>query len=225
MSILFFYMACFCISFLLCIPIGPVNLEVFHHAVKKEYGHALITALGAGCGDAVWAMAAFFGLLPFLKNGYGNIHLEGIFLLCTTVLTFALGLIALKDARLIDKIERKEEELVAKMIIKKKSWSLLKGLAMVLVNPLGIASWVITLSFLKKLKIYIPLRLPYEVVFLGVVIAGAFTYFTLIVFITNKIKDWINPERTSRIIKVVGYLLIFFSLYFLFFTLKAFIFH
>ena len=37
--------------------------------------------------------------------------------------------------------------------IKRKRWAFLQGLGMVLINPLGIASWMIALSFLKKLKI------------------------------------------------------------------------
>jgi len=218
LAILFFYLSCFGISFFLCIPIGPVNLEVFHKAIKKDYVHAISTAFGAAMGDAVWAMAAFYGITPFLKNGY-NIHMEGIFLLATASITFVLGVIALKDARLKGKFEKREEEIIQR--IQKKRWSVLKGLLMVLVNPLGIASWMIALSFLKKLKIYIPLRLTYEVIFFVVVILGAVSYFTTIVLITNKMKDLFNPARTVRIVKCLGYLLVLFSIYFLFFAIKA----
>ena len=217
-SALFFYLACFWISFLLCIPIGPVNLEVFNCAVRKEYAHALSTAFGAACGDAVWAMASFYGISPFLRNGQSNILLEALFLLVTGVITFVLGVIALKDARLIDRIEKKEEEIAGK--IKKKRWAVLKGFAMVLVNPLGIGSWMIALSFLKKLKIYIPLRLTFEIFFFATVITGAFVYFLTIVFITNKMKKMFSPQRTIMIVRVLGYLLILFSFYFLFFSVK-----
>lgn len=217
-SVLFFYLACFLISFLLCIPIGPVNLEVFHSAVRKEHAHALSTAFGASCGDAVWAMASFYGISPFLRNGQSNMLLEALFLLVAGVITFVLGIIALKDARLIDKIEKKEEELAGK--IKRKRWAVLKGFAMVLVNPLGIGSWMIALSFLRKLKVYIPLRLTYEVFFFATVITGAFAYFLTIVFITHKMKKMFSPQRTIMIVRVLGYLLILFSLYFLFFSVK-----
>ena len=66
---------------------------------------------------------------------------------------------------------------------------------MVLINPLGIASWMIALSFMKKLKIYIPLTLTYEIFFMITVILGAFSYFTLIIFITNKMKSLFSPQR------------------------------
>ena len=221
LTFLLFYVGCFFISFFLCVPIGPVNLAVFQNAVKKHYGPALSLALGAAVGDSVWATAAFFGITPFLKNGY-NLSIEGIFLLVTAVITFVLGLLALKDARFLERIEKieKREEALAERI-KRKRWAFLQGLGMVLVNPLGIASWMIALSFLKKLKIYIPLTLNYEIFFMAMVILGVFSYFTLIIFITNKMKSLCTPDNTRKVIKVMGYVLIGFSLYFLFFALKA----
>jgi threonine/homoserine/homoserine lactone efflux protein len=217
-----FYLGCFFTSFCLCIPIGPVNLEVFQNAVKKHHAQALSVALGAAMGDATWATAAFFGISPFLKNGY-NILIEGVFLLITSVITFFLGLISLKDARLLEKIEKKEEALALKLT--RKRWAFVKGFTLVMINPLGIASWMIALAFMKKLKIFIPLTLTYEFFFLVAVLAGAFSYFTLIVFITNKMKSIFCPERTGKIIKVLGYVLIVFSVYFLYFAVKTLFFY
>jgi threonine/homoserine/homoserine lactone efflux protein len=218
LTYLLFYLGCFFISFFLCVPIGPVNLEVFQNAVKKHFGPALSLALGAAVGDAIWATAAFFGITPFLRNGY-NFSIEGVFLLVTAAITFVLGIVSLKDARFLDRIEKKEEALAAK--IKRKRWAFLQGLGMVLINPLGIASWMIALSFFKKLRIYIPLTLNYEIFFMVVVILGAFAYFTLIIFITNRMKSLCAPHNTRKVIKVLGYVLIAFSLYFLFFGVKA----
>lgn len=222
LTTLLFYLGCFFTSFFLCIPIGPVNLEVFQSAIKKHHAQALSVALGASLGDAIWAMAAFFGISPFLKNGY-NILIEGIFLLITAVITFVLGLLSLKDARFLEKIEKKEEALAQS--IKRKRWAFAKGLAMVMINPLGIASWMIALSFMKKLKIFIPITLTHVFFFLLAVLVGAFAYFTLIVFITNKMKSIFSPERTGKIIKVLGYVLIMFSIYFLFFAVKTLFFY
>jgi threonine/homoserine/homoserine lactone efflux protein len=220
-----FYVGCFFISFFLCVPIGPVNLEVFQNAIKKHYGPALSVSLGAAVGDSVWAMAAFFGITPFLKNGY-NFSIEGVFLLITAIITFVLGLLSLKDARFLERIEKieKREEAIAQKI-KRKRWAFLQGLGMVLINPLGIASWMIALSFLKKLRIYIPLTLNYEVIFMVIIVLGAFSYFTLIIFITNKMKSLCAPHNTRKVIRGLGYVLIGFSLYFLFFALKALFFH
>lgn len=224
LTTLLFYVSCFLISFFLCIPIGPVNLQVFQRAVKKEYAHAVSLSLGAALGDSVWAMAAFFGITPFLKNGY-NLNIEGIFLLATAAITFVLGLLALKDARFLERIEemeKKEEAIVSR--IQRKRWAFFQGLLMVLVNPLGIASWMIALSFLKKLHVYIPLTLNHELGFMVAVVLGAFSYFTLIIFITHRVKSLCLPHNTRRVIRILGYMLIAFSLYFLYFALKALLF-
>lgn len=206
-SIIFFYIACFWIGFFLCIPLGPVNLEVLHTALKKHYPQAIAVAIGGAMGDAFWATTAFFGVSPFMNSP----KMEGIFLLVTAVITLALGIVALKDSKFI---EKKEEEMVTR--IRRKRWAFLKGLTMVLVNPLGIVSWMISLQFLRKIDIYIPMRLNYEIIFFIVVTAGAGSYFLLVIFITNKINNILKPRRTRKITKYLGILLIGLSAYFLY---------
>lgn len=206
-SIIFFYIACYWIGFFLCIPLGPVNLEVLHTALKKHYPQAIAVAIGGAMGDAFWATTAFFGVSPFMNSP----KMEGIFLLVTAVITLVLGIVALKDSKFI---EKKEEEMVTR--IRRKRWAFLKGLTMVLVNPLGIVSWMISLQFLRKIDIYIPMRLNYEIIFFIVVTAGAGSYFLLVIFITNKINNILNPRRTRKITKYLGILLIGLSAYFLY---------
>jgi len=213
--IIYFYLSSFVIGFLLCIPIGPVNLEVFNNALKRLYPQAFAIAIGAGIGDAVWAMTAFFGISPFRDSSY---NLEGIFLLVTAVITGVLGFFSLKDAKII---ERKEEEIILK--IKKKRWAFLKGLGMVMVNPLGIISWMISLKLLDSFNISIPLKLNYEIAFALTVIAGAVSYFLLIIFITKKMKNIFNPERTAKITRALGYLLLIFSSYFIYKAIESFV--
>ena len=219
-KILLFYVVAYVIGFVLCLVPGPVAIEVFHHAVKRQSVHALSIGFGAAMGDAWWAMVVFYGLTPFLKNGHGN-SLEGIFLLVAAVVTFIIGYFALKDARFVKKVLHKEEGIVRMVKQKRKRWSVLKGLTMVLVNPLCIGTWVIVLSFLRKAKIYIPLDLNYIVFFALAVMLGAFSYSVLVVAITNRFKPLFSPDRTLKFIKVLGYVLILFAFYFLFYAVRA----
>lgn len=118
---------------------------------------------------------------------------------------------------------RKEEVIVVK--IRRKRWAFLKGLTLILVNPLGVVTWMVVLQFLRKLNIYIPLRLNYEIFFFLVVAAGAASYFSLIVFITNKMKKFFNPRRTANVIKYLGYGLFLLSAFFIFNAAKVFFFN
>ncbi len=204
----------FVAAFFLCIPIGPVNIEIFHVSLKRHYPQAISIAVGAGFGDAFWAILAFLGISPFLKSKAA----EGVFFIITAVITFALGYIAINDSK---KIKQREESLTKKIKLRKRV-SLLKGFFMVAVNPLGVVSWMIILSFLRKLGIYIPLEYNYEILFFIVVVMGSTTYFLLIVFLTNKFKNFFNPSRSSNLIKYLGYILMTFSLYFVFNALKSF---
>lgn len=220
-AIILFYLAVFLTSFVFCIMPGPVALEVIHHALKKQNKHALAIGAGAVVVDALWAMVAFFGITPFLKNGQGN-QLEGFFLLAAAFITLTVGALALRNSGFVQKVEKKEEEIVQKVVKRKrKRWSFLKGFTMMMVNPLGIGAWVITLSFLKKVEIYIPLTLTYEILFMFFVMAGAFSYMLLIVSVTNRVQALFTPEKTAKIIKILGYTLIAFSVYFLFFSIRA----
>jgi threonine/homoserine/homoserine lactone efflux protein len=223
LPILLFYLIIFSTGFALCVMPGPVALEVFHHALKKQNKHALSIGMGAGIGDGVWAMVAFFGITPFLKNHQGN-TLEGIFLLVAAVVTFIIGTLAIKNSRFVQKVEKTEEQIAEKVKRKRKRWSFLKGATLMLVNPLGIGSWMIVLSFLRKVEIYIPLTPTYEILFFAAVVLGAFSYSVAIVVITNRIKKLFDPEKTAKTVKILGYLLVGFSIYFLFHAIRAFFF-
>lgn len=212
-TVFLFYFVIFWAAFLLCIPIGPVNLEIFHTALKKHYAQALSIAFGAAVGDGIWAMVAYYGVSPFMSK----IYLQGSFLLATAVITFILGYLALKNAKFI---EKKEEHLIEK-IKKKKRWALLKGLSLVIINPLGIVSFMVILQFLYKFNIRIEAKFNYEIFYFLIVCAGAFTYFSLVVFITNKMKGFFNPQRTAKVTRVLGYLLVVFSLYFFFNAIQS----
>lgn len=211
---LIFYISVFFISGIFCIPVGPVNLEVFNNALRKHIPQALSLAVGGAVGDAFWATLALLGISPFLKSP----RLEGAFLLGTALITFGLGLVALKDAKYI---EEKEASMLLK--VKRKRISLLKGLTMVLLNPLGIVSWMVALSFLRKTGFFIPLTMGHKALFFLVVTFGAFVYFLSIIFITNKMKHFFDHQRTKKLIRTLGFVLMSFSLYFLILSIKTFI--
>ena len=117
-SIIFFYIASFFISFFLCIPIGPVNIEVLQNAIKRHYPQAISIAIGAAIGDGIWAMCAFFGISPFLSNRY----MEAAFFVFTSIITAVLGILALKDAKFIEKTEA---QIIEKVKIRRKRWNVL----------------------------------------------------------------------------------------------------
>lgn len=220
MSQCIFYVSVFFISGIYCIPVGPVNLEIFNNALRKHIPQALSMALGAAVGDAIWATLALLGISPFLKSP----RLEAAFLLGTALITLGLGLVALKDAKYL---EEKETNIVLKA--RRKRISLLKGLTMVLLNPLGIVSWMIALSFLRKTEFFISSNPGYSVtpghkaLFFTVVVLGAFAYFLLIILVTHRMKHFFVPRRTKKVIRIMGFVLLAFSLYFLVLSVKTYV--
>ncbi|MCI0471333.1 MAG: LysE family transporter [Candidatus Aminicenantes bacterium] len=190
--------------------------------MKKQNIHALAIGLGAALGDAVWALIAFLGITPFFKNAATGL-LEGIFLLVASVITFIIGCLVCREGKSGARLEINEKTNARKEKRKRKRWSFLKGLTLVMVNPLGIGSWFIVLTALKKSNIYIPLSINYAILFTAFVIMGAFSYSVSMVAVASRIKILFNPGKTARIIKILGYILVFFSFYFLFFSLRGFL--
>lgn len=211
-----FYVSVFFTAGLLCIPIGPVNIEIFNTALKKHYPQAICIAAGAAIGDGVWGLCGLFGITPFTSNPVA----EGSFLLVTALITAGLGFVSLKDSRKL--VQDNDAPIVVK--IRRKRWSLLKGLTMVLVNPLGIVSWMVVLSLLRQYKLSNPPGLNYEILFFLIVTFGALTYFITVIFITRKMKRVITPERQKKITFYLGYLLFFFSIIFLYKAINVFFF-
>jgi threonine/homoserine/homoserine lactone efflux protein len=123
----------------------------------------------------------------------------------------------LKDAKYI---EEKEASMIQK--VKRKRISLLKGLTMVLLNPLGIVSWMVALSFLRKTGFFIPLTMTHKALFFTVVTLGALFYFLSIIFITNRMKHFFDQQRTKKLIRTLGFVLLSFSLYFFILSMKTF---
>lgn len=149
-----FYLFVFWTAFFFKIPAGPVNLDIFHHAVKKHYPQAIFIAAGAAIGDGIWAICAFLGISPFISHP----QMEATLLVITAVITACLGFNVLRNSKFM----KHHDEAIAKKV-KRKRWSFVKGFTFVIINPLIFVSWVITLSFLRKSKIYIPHELNYEI--------------------------------------------------------------
>ncbi len=216
LGISMFYLAVFFASGLLCIPIGPVNIEIFNTALKKHYPQAICIAAGAALGDGVWGLCGLFGITPFTSNPVA----EGSFMLGTAIITAVLGIISLKDSRKL--VQDNDTPIVVK--IRRKRWSLLKGLTMVLVNPLGIVSWMLVLSFLRQQKLLNPPGMNYTIAFFITVTCGALAYFITVIFVTRKMKRIITPERQKKITFYLGYLLIVISGYFIYKAISVFFF-
>lgn len=211
-----FYLLVFGTAFLFKIPAGPVNLDIFHHAVKKHYPQAVFTAAGAAIGDGIWAICAFLGISPFISHP----QMEATLLVATAIITACLGISMFRNSKFM----KHHDEAIAKKV-KKKRWSFVRGFSFIIINPLVFVGWVITLSFLRKSKIYIPHELNYEILLFIVVSAGTASYFSLLIFITNRMKRFLNPQKTAAITKYLGYILLGLSAYFLFYAAKLYFFN
>jgi threonine/homoserine/homoserine lactone efflux protein len=179
MSLPLFGAAVFAVAALAGLPIGPVQMEVWRESLAGRRGRAMALIAGAVTVDAGWALAAAFGLNPWSRTGRAG---GGLFLLYGALL-IGLGVHSLRrpspEGHLSPPGGVGAEGLSARPL--RRRWALLKGAALVALNPLGIATWALVLTGLTRLGAPLPVRFPEILVYAISVGAGSAAYPGLII--------------------------------------------
>lgn len=115
----------------LAVPPGPILALMAGEAARGRLRPALATGFGATSGDAVWATAAFFGFVAYLRS--------------RPLFVGALGLVG---AALLVYMAISTVRAARNGVSEATGGSFAKGLATVLTSPLNLAWWVSTGPYL-----------------------------------------------------------------------------
>src|ERR1043165_4397753 len=74
-------------GFLLCIPVGPVNLTIMNEAAQRGFRRAAIIGLGATAVEGIDCFFAFTGFASFFEKGMIKAAME----LCSFIFMLVLG--------------------------------------------------------------------------------------------------------------------------------------
>ncbi|MBT7611139.1 MAG: LysE family transporter [Bacteriovoracaceae bacterium] len=192
----------FIIGFLMCIPIGPINIWVINTKVKKGSLNAMCIALGGSLMDFIYFFIIMSGLsfVEFNDNTVQVLKTVGI------ILIFALGVKELL-AKNVDSTDFKKEKDIHKLV-----GAFLLGVVLYTSNPTLIFSMTALAAFIKSLALYPATTLNHFAVALGLAIGSAVWFLFLILFVKrfeNKIKD----KYLSYFNKVSGALMVCISLF------------
>jgi len=75
-------------GFLLCIPVGPVNLTIMNEAAQRGFRRAVMIGLGATAMEAIYCFFAFTGFASFFERGMIKAAME----LCSFIFMLVLGI-------------------------------------------------------------------------------------------------------------------------------------
>jgi len=193
----------FIVGFLICIPVGPINVWVVNTLIKHNFKSAFAIALGGSLMDFIYFMLILTGLSLFHFNP-------------KTILTLKLlGVIFLFTFGLKELLVKKQNFNLQEDQVKKSPSTtgyFFLGILIYSSNPTLIATMSGLAAVIKSWQLFSHVFLNYFLLSMGLAIGSASWFYTLLKIITryqNKIPErfFINFSR------VCGALILIFSLY------------
>lgn len=95
MELIFGLVAIYVMGFFTAIPVGATQIEIAKRSFAGHVGAALMIVLGSAISDVMYGFIAFFGIAPFLKEKI----VMAIFWAAGSIILFLLGWHTLKNYR------------------------------------------------------------------------------------------------------------------------------
>lgn len=190
-------------GFLICIPVGPINVWVVNTLIKHGFRSAFLIALGGSLMDFVYFIVVLSGLSIF----HFSIKTTMILKITGVIFLFFFGLKEL----LVKKQSFKLEDNVAKKTPRPAGFFLM-GVAIYSSNPTLIASMSAIATIIKSWNLFFNTFFNYFLLSLGVAIGSA-SWFYLLISIVSKYKNQIPEKFFINFSRTSGALIVLFSLY------------
>jgi threonine/homoserine/homoserine lactone efflux protein len=186
------------------VPIGPVNVAVIDAAYRHTLRRALAVGLGGACADGLYSTLGLLGVTPVLRT-YPTVTpilyaVSGIVLLVYGFLT----------ARSQPVTPAHPEGLNAAPPSDDLMAGFRTGLALILLNPAAVMTWVVITEGLTKM---LPEVTPLNGIACALgVMAGSFGWFALVAYLTQKGKNVLG-DKAAWIPRVIGIALMVYAVY------------
>jgi threonine/homoserine/homoserine lactone efflux protein len=200
------------------VPIGPVNVAVIDAAYRHTVRRAIAVGLGGALADSAYAALGVLGVTPVLQN---NPSVPRLLYLGSGIVLLGYGFITArrqpaKTVAQVDPAAGSSTE-VRRESRKELLAGFYTGLALIVLNPAAIVTWVVIMGSM------IPVAQPLEGVLCAVgVFAGSFGWFSLVAYLTHKGKHVLG-DKAAWIPRVVGIALMGYALYLLAKAVKLFV--
>lgn len=184
------------------IPIGPVNVAVLDTAYRHTLRRAIAVSLGGAVGDGLYSMLGILGVGPYLDQHpsippflYGG---SGIVLLIYGIMT-----VRSKPSPAVTEVKARSDQ------PSRELWSgFVLGVVLILLNPAALVTWVIIIgSFMQGISSTEGVGAT-----IGISV-GSFVWFSGVAYLSHKGKQVLGGKAVHTVTRVVGVLLIGYSLY------------
>ncbi len=189
------------IGFLMCIPIGPINVWVIHTYLKKGFPHAFSIALGGSSMDFIYFFTIMTGLsfVTYSEDFGTNLQLFGIGFI------FILGLIELSrkyEGIALDKVDNSAHKLLGSVLI---------GIVLYTSNPTLVFTMTGLGAFAKSLGFFDATALNNGLVSIGLAMGSA-SWFLFLLAMLKRYEGAVKA-RLRLFNKASGVLMVLLSLF------------
>jgi threonine/homoserine/homoserine lactone efflux protein len=186
-------------------PVGPVNLTVINHALRKGFLSAFLIGLGAVFAETIYAGAMLAGHLVILDLPYVRLvfHLAAIGLIAgmgLRSLRFREGQAEAHDADIATKVESRWHH----------PRSFILGFVLNISNLMLLVVWATAATILSEHNWVTPARGSRWTCAVGVLAGGA-TWFFLVAFFVSRAHRRVRPAVLTALVRGCGVVFIVFA--------------
>ena len=193
----------FITGFLICIPVGPINVWVVNTLIKHGFKSAFAIALGGSLMDFIYFMVILSGLSLFHFSSTTVLVLK----ITGVVFLFAFGvkelLVKKQNFSFDEKLEKKEPTLIRFFLL---------GVAIYSSNPTLVATMSGLAAVIKSWNLFSNNFFSYFALSIGLALGSA-SWFYFLLKIVSKYQNKIPERFFINFSRACGALIVLFSLY------------
>ena len=190
------------------VPIGPVNVAVIDAAYRHTLRRAFAVGIGGAIADCLYAGLGVVGVTPVLRT-YPSI--PPLLYLASGIVLLGYGFLTARSQPVAPAQPSPDEARESTATMQRRElWSgFTVGLALILLNPAAIVTWVVIMGQI------IPDATLTEGIACSIGVAcGSFGWFALVAYLTHKGKSVLG-DKAAWIPRLVGIALMVYSVYLL----------
>ena len=191
------------VGFLMCIPVGPINVWVVNTFIERDFKSAFSIALGGSLMDFIYFMVILSGLSLFNFSTHTILVLKIVGVLFLFLFGLKSVLTKNQNFKLDDHVKKKAPKVAGYFFL---------GVLIYSSNPTLVATMSGLAAVIKSWKLFENILSNYFALSLGLACGSAF-WFYLLLRIVKKYQNKIPEKFFLNFSRVCGILIILFSIY------------